>query len=187
MSRSFTPRQRYRILVAHAAQVIVDGDLVHVARYVYGVQSETRRYAMLRKLNCVVRCACGCDVWAALRDIQFDHETPHAAGGLTVIKNGRPIRTRPCHVAKSGGEQVTTGWCTRVRRKLRTQATQGAGCNHLQDSQVRSPSLSVTAGSTSEDDSRRRARPSRRLWPTRPMSHPLFKRRFSGEIVRRAP
>jgi len=124
MTKPFTPRQKYRILVAYDAQVIVDGALVPVAHYVYGTPGDERRFKMLRRdLNCAVRCACGCDTWAALSDIDFDHERQHAAGGLTEISNGRPLRRTPCHVAKSASEQVVTGWVTRVRNKLSVTIT----------------------------------------------------------------
>jgi len=124
MTKPFTPRQKYRILVAYDAQVIVGDALVPVARYAYGVVSETRRYAMLRReLNCAVRCACGCGVWAPLSAIDFDHETPHVQTQRSLTSDGRPLRRTPCHVAKSASEQVVTGWVTRVRNKLTVTAT----------------------------------------------------------------
>lgn len=157
MTKPFTPRQKYRILVAHDAQVIVDGALVPVAHYVYGTQSETLRYRELRvKVNCAVKCACGCDTWAPLSAIDFDHETPHVQTQRSLISDGRPLRRTPCHVAKSASEQVVTGWVTRVRNKL-----------------------SVTTG-LREDDSPT-ARPSRRSWPQRSFpksSRPMQSRGF---------
>lgn len=142
MTKPFTPRQKYRILVAYDAQVIVGDALVSVARYAYGVVSETRRYAMLRReLNCAVRCACGCGVWAPLSAIDFDHETPHVQTQRSLTSDGRPLRRTPCHVAKSAVEQKVTGKVTRVRNKL-----------------------SVTTG-LREDDSPT-ARTTRRSWPT---------------------
>lgn len=160
MTRPFTPRQKYRILVAHDAQVIVDGALVHVARYVYGTQSETRRFAMLRDLDCIVRCACGCGVWAHLRDVDFDHETPHVQTRRSLVSDGRPLRRAPCHAEKSAREQKVTGKVTRVRRKL-----------------------SVTTGIREIDSPR--ARPSHRSWPTRSLTHPTLKRTFGGKVERR--
>lgn len=160
MTRPFTPRQKFRILVTYDAQVIVDGALVHVARYVYGTQSETRRFAMLRDLDCIVRCACGCGVWAQLRDVDFDHETPHVQTQRSLTSEGRPLRRAPCHAEKSAREQKVTGKVTRVRRKL-----------------------SVTTGIRENDSPR--ARPSHRSWPARSMSHPHLKRRFDGSVVAR--
>lgn len=160
MTKPFTPAQKFRILVTYDAQVIVDGALVHVARYVYGTMSETRRFAMLRDLDCIVRCACGCGVWAPLRDIQFDHETPYVQTRRSLISDGRPLRRAPCHVEKSAREQKVTGKVTRVRRKL-----------------------SVTTGIRENDSPQ--ARPSHRSWPTRSMSHPHLKRRFDGSVVAR--
>ena len=160
MTKPFTPRQKYRILVAHDAQVIVDGALVHVARYVYGTQSETRRFAMLRDLDCIVRCACGCGVWAQLRDVDFHHVNEFANGGPTAIQNGAPLRRQPCHARLSAAYAAVTGKVTRVRRKL-----------------------SVTTGIRENDSPR--ARPSHRSWPARSMSHPHLKRRFDGSVVAR--
>lgn len=158
MTKPFTPRQKYRILVTHDAQVIVDGALVHVARYVYGTMSETRRFSMLRDLDCIVRCACGCGVWAQLRDIDFHHVNEFANGGPTAIQNAAPLRRQPCHARLSAAYAAVTGKVRRVRRKL-----------------------SVTIR---RNDSPR-ARPSHRSWPARSMSHPHLKRRFDGSVVAR--
>ena len=160
MTRPFTPRQKYRILVTYDAQVIVDGALVHVARYVYGTQSETRRFAMLRDLDCIVRCACGCGVWAPLAETDFDHQHEHVNGGPTAISNGQPLRRTPCHAAKTAASAAVTGKVRRVRRKL-----------------------SVTTGIRENDSPR--ARPSHRSWPTRSLTHPTLKRTFGGKVERR--
>lgn len=159
MTKPFTARQKYRILVTHDAQVIVDGALVHVARYVYGTQSETRRFAMLRDLDCIVRCACGCSVWAQLRDVDFDHETPHVQTQRSLTSEGRPLRRTPCHAEKSAREQKVTGKVTRVRRKL-----------------------SVTI--RRNDSPCQGARP-RRSWPQRSLTNPNWKRTFAGAVVAR--
>lgn len=160
MTRPFTPRQKYRILVTHDAQVIVDGALVHVARYVYGTQSETRRFSMLRDLDCIVRCACGCGVWAQLRDIDFHHVNEFANGGPTAIQNAAPLRRQPCHARLSAAYAAVTGKVRRVRRKL-----------------------SVTTGIREIDSPR--ARPSHRSWPTRSLTHPTLKRTIGGKVERR--
>ena len=161
MTVAFSPAKKYRILVTFDAQVIVGDALIPVARYAYGVVSETRRYAMLRReLNCAVRCACGCGVWAPLSAIDFDHEIPHVQSRRSLASDGRPLRRTPCHVAKSAVEQKVTGKVTRVRNKL-----------------------SVTTG-LREDDSPT-ARPSRRSWPqrsfpksSRPMQSRPFQKRW---------
>jgi len=159
VTKPFTPRQKYRILVAHDAQVIVDGALVHVARYVYGTMSETRRFAMLRGLDCIVRCACGCGVWAPIAEIDFDHKHEHVNGGPTAISNGAPLRRQPCHAAKTAASAAVTGKVTRVRRKL-----------------------SVTI--RRNDSPCQGARP-RRSWPTRSLTDPNWKRCFGGKVERR--
>lgn len=159
MTRPFTPKQKYRILVAHDAQVIVDGALVHVARYVYGTQSETRRFAMLRRLDCIVRCACGCGVWAQLRDIDFHHVNEFANGGPTAIQNAAPLRRQPCHARLSAAYAAVTGKVRRVRRKL-----------------------SVTI--RRNDSPCQGARP-RRSWPTRSLTDPNWKRGVGGKVERR--
>lgn len=156
MTVAFSPAKKYRILVTFDAQIIVGDALVPVARYAYGVVSETRRYAMLRRLACIVKCACGCDTWAPRGHIEFDHEHNWASGGRSALSNGRPLRRTPCHVAKSAVEQKVTGKVTRVRNKL-----------------------SVTTG-LREDDSPR-ARTSRRSWPQRSFpksSRPMQSRGF---------
>lgn len=164
MTKPFSPRQKYRILVAHGALVLVGGELTPIARVVYGTLSETKRFAIVKRLGAAVRCACGCAVWASLSDIQFDHERQHAAGGLTSIGNGRPLRARPCHAEKSAAEQAITGKVTSVRRKL-----------------------SVTLGLKPRDDTRNpehRVR-GRRVWPTRSFGNSKFKRRFDGHVEKR--
>jgi len=142
MTKPFTPRQKYRIAVTFGAVIIVNGDLVPVSRYAFGTESETKRYGMLRqRLDCAVKCACGCDTWAPLRDVDFDHVHEHVSGGLTAISNGAPLRRSPCHAKKTAAIAATTGKITRTKRKL-----------------------SVTTG-LREDDSPT-ARTSRRSWPT---------------------
>ena len=157
MTKPFTPRQKYRILVAYDAQVLVDGALVPVAHAVPGTPSETLRYQVLRlKLNCAVRCACGCNTWAPLHAIDFDHVKDFVSGGPTAIGNGAPLRRSPCHAAKSARAMATTGKVTRTKRKL-----------------------SVTTG-LREDDSPT-ARTSRRSWPQRSFpksSRPMQSRGF---------
>jgi hypothetical protein len=167
MTVPFSPAQKYRILVTFDAQVIVNDTLTPVSRYVYGVVSETRRYAMLRRMNCAVRCACGCDVWSPLGTTDFDHIKEHVSGGPTAISNGAPLRRHPCHAAKTAASAGITGWVTRTKRKL-----------------------SVTTGLREDDsilqgDSYPKARPSRRSWPqrsfpksSRPMQSRPFQKRW---------
>ena len=158
MTRPFSPAQKFRILVSFDAQIIVDNTLTHVSRYAYGTGNDAKRFRMLRReLNCVVRCACGCDTWAPLSAIDFDHEIPHVQSQRSLTSEGRPLRRTPCHHAKSASEQKVTGKVTRVRNKL-----------------------SVTTG-LREDDSPRAARTSRRSWPQRSFpksSRPMQSRGF---------
>ena len=165
MTRPFSPAQKFRILVSFDAQIIVDNTLTNVSRYAYGTERDDKRFGMLRReLNCAVRCACGCGVWAPLSAIDFDHEIPHVQTQRSLISDGRPLRRTPCHVAKSASEQVVTGWVTRVRNKL-----------------------SVTTGLREDDSSSPEARTSHRSWPQRSLTHPTLKRTFSGKVERRAP
>lgn len=159
MTVAFSPAKKYRILVTFDAQIIVGDALVPVARYAYGVISETRRYAMLRReLNCAVRCACGCGVWAPLSAIDFDHEIPHVQSRRSLASDGRPLRRTPCHHAKSASEQKVTGKVTRVRNKL-----------------------SVTTGLREIESISQETRHSRRSWPQRSFpksSRPMQSRGF---------
>lgn len=118
MTRAFTPAQRFRILIAHTAVVIVNDALVPVSQFKFGTLSDTRRFAMLRRLNCAVLCSCGCDTWAPLWWIDFHHLNEHANGGATVVKNGAPLRRQPCHAGLSAAFAAITGKVTRTRRKL---------------------------------------------------------------------
>ena len=161
MTRPFTPRQKYRILVTHGAMVLVEGELRPIARVAFGTISETRRYQLARTWGGAVRCACGCGVWAPLGDIEFDHVKEHVSGGPTAIENGAPLRRRPCHAAKTAASAAVTGKVRRVRRKL-----------------------SVTIG-LRENDSSPQARHSHRSWPTRSLGHPFLRRRFDGVVERR--
>lgn len=166
MSRAFSPAQKFRILVAFDAQVIVNDTLVSVARFTYGTESDEKRFRLLqRKLNCAVKCACGCDTWAPVRDIEFDHRKNWASGGRSTLDNAQPLRTYPCHRnEKCAGEQVVTGWVRKVRRKL-----------------------SVTTG-IRENDSRSPARHSHRSWPTRSFpksSRPMQSRPFPKRLETR--
>lgn len=164
MTVPFSQAQKFRILVRFEAQIIFNGALIPVSRFAYGTESDEKRFRLLRRqLNCVVKCACGCETWAPLRDIDFDHERAHVSGGLTSISNGRPLRRTPCHAAKSASEQEVTGWVTRVRNKL-----------------------SVTTGLREDDSISPETRPSRRSWPARPLTNPNWKRTFSGRVERRA-
>lgn len=157
MTRPFSPAQKFRILVRFDAQIIVDNTLVHVSQFSYGTMNDYRRFKMLRRdINCAVRCACGCDTWAPLCEIDFDHVLEHVSGGLTAISNGAPLRRSPCHAAKSARAMATTGKVTRTKRKL-----------------------SVTTG-LREDDSHP-ARTSHRSWPQRAFpksSRPIQSRGF---------
>ena len=161
MTRPFSPAQKFRILVSFDAQIIVDNTLTNVSRYAYGTERDDKRFGMLRReLNCAVRCACGCGVWAPLSAIDFDHEIPHVQSQRSLTSEGRPLRRTPCHHAKSASEQVVTGWVTRVRNKL-----------------------SVTTG-IREDDSPR-ARNSHRSWPQRSFpksSRPMQSRPFQKRL-----
>ena len=121
MTQPFSLAQKLRILVNHRALVAVDGEWVAIARFAFGTMNAASRWRRLRRAGCAVKCGCGCGIWARLEDIQFDHERQHAAGGSTVIANGRPLRTAPCHAAKSASEQAVTGWVVSVRRKFRVR------------------------------------------------------------------
>lgn len=160
MTRSFTPRQKYRILVTHGAMVLVEGELRQIARVAFGTISETRRYQLARAWGGAVRCACGCATWAPFGDIEFDHVKEHVSGGPTAIQNGAPLRRRPCHAAKTAASAAVTGKVRRVRRKLSVTITRDA--------------------STSKE-----ARTRKRSWPTRSLSHPFLRRRFDGSVERR--
>ncbi len=165
MTRPFTPAQKFRILVNHEAVMLVAGEAVPVSRFHWGTLSNTKRFAIARRLNCAVKCSCGCGVWAPLSEIDFDHVKEHVSGGLTAIKNGAPLRRKPCHAAKSAEMAAVTGKVRRVKRKL-----------------------TVTLGlrgdpSTSPDDADDRRR--RRAWPQRRMSHPTLRRRFDGTVEQR--
>lgn len=131
MTKPFTLREKLRILVNHRALVVQDGAFVPIGRFVFGTMNAHGRWRRLRKAGCAVKCACGCAVWARLDDIDFDHIQEHAAGGPTVIGNGRPLRRRPCHAKKSAASMAVTGWVTRTRRKLRvrekSEIGQGSG------------------------------------------------------------
>ena len=157
MTVAFSPAQKFRILVRFDAQIIVDNTLTHVSRYAYGTERDDKRFGMLRKrVDCAVRCACGCDVWAPLCDIDFDHVKEFVSGGLTAVSNGQPLRRTPCHAEKSAIGAGVTGWVRKARRKL-----------------------SVTTGL--RDDDSPRARPSRRSWPQRSFpksSRPMQSRGF---------
>lgn len=163
MTRPFSTSQKFRILVRFDAQIIIDGHLVPVSQYAYGTMSDTKRFGMLRRLDCAVRCACGCDTWAPLWSIDFDHETPHVQTQRSLVSDGRPLRRTPCHHAKNAVEQKVTGKVTRVRNKL-----------------------SVTTGLREDDsslqgDSYPKTRTSRRSWPQRSFpksSRPIPSRGF---------
>lgn len=164
MTRPFSPRQKYRILVAHDAVVIWNDELVTLPRFHWMTMSETKRFGILRRFNCAVRCACGCDTWAPLREIDFDHVKEFVSGGETAIRNGAPLRRSPCHAKKTASSAATTGWVRRTKRKL-----------------------SVTA--KRDDDSpvsESTARTVRRSWPTRSLTDPIWKRCFGGVVERRA-
>lgn len=163
MTKPFSPAQKFRILVTFDAQIIVDGSLVPVSRYAYGTSNDALRFRMLRRsLNCAVKCACGCDTWAPLHGIQFDHRDPHCYGGATHVSNGRPL-TVACHRKKSRVEHAATARDDRIRRKL-----------------------SVTTG-VRENDSRSPARNPRQSWPKRSLTNPKWKKCFGGRVERRAP
>lgn len=168
VTRAFTHRQKYRILVMHHAVILYGLDIVELvplSRFPWATMSETKRFGILRRLSCAVKCACGCDTWAPLRDIDFDHVKEHVSGGLTAISNGAPLRRTPCHAEKSARAAVVTGKVTRTKRKLSVTT------KHEDDSPV--------AGNT--------ARPSRKWsWPTRPLRNPYFKKCFNGRVERRA-
>lgn len=162
MTRPFTPRQKFRILVHHEALVLVAGELVPIARVAFGTMSETKRFALAKAWGGAVKCACDCGVWAPLAEIEFDHVKEHVAGGPTAIMNGAPLRRRPCHAAKTAASAAVTGKVRRVRRKL-----------------------SVTIGL--REVSTTSPRTTRRSWPTRSLGHAHLKRRFDGTVVARQP
>lgn len=156
MARDFTPRQKYRILVNHGAVILWDG-MIPIERFPWMTGSETKRFGILRRFNCAVKCACGCDVWSPLATTDFDHVLEHVSGGYTAISNGAPLRRSPCHAKKTAAIAATTGKITRTKRKL-----------------------SVTTG-IREGDSRSPARTSHRSWPTRSFpksSRPMQSRPF---------
>lgn len=162
MSRQFTPRQKYRIAVMHDAVIMVDDGLVPVSKWIFGTESEGKRFQIMRRMQCAVMCACGCETWAPLWDIQFDHTDPHCYGGATHVSNGRPL-TVACHRKKSRVEHAATARDDRIRRKL-----------------------SVTTG-IRENDSRSPARNPRQSWPKRSLTNPKWKKCFGGRVERRAP
>ena len=161
MTKPFSPRMKYRILVGHGALVVVDGVFVPIARVAYGTMSETKRFALTRAWGYAVQCACGCKVWAPGQDIQFDHETPHVQTRRSLISDGRPLRRSPCHAAKSAAEQAITGKVTSVRRKL----TVALGLKPLKEGRE------IVKG---------------RVWPSRSLTDPRWKRGFNGHVERRA-
>lgn len=158
MTRAFSPAQKFRILVAFDAQVIVNDTLVPIARFAYGTESDEKRFRLLqRKLDCAVKCACGCDTWAPLNAIEFDHRKNWASGGRSTLDNGQPLRTYPCHRnEKCAGEQVVTGWVRKVKRKLLVTITR-------------------------DDSTSKESRPRKRSWPQRSFpksSRPMQSRGF---------
>jgi hypothetical protein len=161
MTRAFTPHQKYRILVNHGAVILRGDEVVRLSRFFWMTGSETKRFGMLRRLNCAVRCSCGCGVWAPLREIDFDHVKEFVNGGLTAIENGAPLRRTPCHEAKTSASAAVTGKVTRTKRKL-----------------------SVTTRRNDSPDLELRARP-RRSWPQRSMSNQYWRKRFDGSVERR--
>lgn len=162
MTVPFSPAQKYRILVTFDAQIIVDGSLVPVSRYAYGTGNDALRFRKLRReLNCAVKCACGCDTWAPLSEIDFDHVLEHVSGGLTAISNGAPLRRSPCHAKKTAASAATTGWVRRVKRKL---------------------SVTITRDDSTSKESRTR----KWSWPTRSLTDPKWKKCFGGRVERRA-
>lgn len=121
MTKPFTAAQKLRILVHYRALIVQDGAFVPIARVRFGTMSKSRRFALARQWGCAVQCACGCGVWARLEDVQFDHTKLHALGGPTVLANGRPLRTNPCHQAKTACEQAIVAHCDKLGRKLRVR------------------------------------------------------------------
>jgi hypothetical protein len=122
MTKPFTAPQKLRILVHHGAMVLDAGAWVPIGQYRFGTMNRVKRFKILQRVGCAVKCACGCGVWAPLPDIQFDHEHQHALGGATVISNGRPLRTDPCHRAKSAAENTLIADCDRIGRKFRVRS-----------------------------------------------------------------
>lgn len=121
MTKPFSTKQKLRILVWHGAVALHRGEFVPIARLPFGTMNAAKRYARLMVAGCAVKCACGCEVWAKLQDIDFDHDRDFVSGGPTVIANGRPLRRQPCHAAKSARARAVTGKVTRARRKLRVR------------------------------------------------------------------
>lgn len=160
MTRAFSPRKKYRILVNFGALIIVGDSITLLSQMAWRTESETKRFKLLRHLNCAVRCACGCDTWAPLRDIDFHHVKEHANGGLTEISNGAPLRRQPCHARFSAAHAAVTGKVTRTRRKLSVTTR-------------RNDSLTEEV-----------TRP-RKPWPTRPLSNPKWKKCMDGTVERR--
>lgn len=158
MTRAFSPSQRLVILERHEAYVLTQGGMIHVREYMIG-RGATSRFKALRKVATAIMCACGCDVWAPLSDIQFDHIDPHCYGGRTTISNGRPL-TVACHRIKSRGEHAATARDDRIRRKLSVATGIEKG----------SPQPTACSG---------------RSWPQRSLSNPNWKRCFDGRLERR--
>lgn len=122
MTKPFTDRQKVRILVAYGALMRDGESWVPIAQYRFGTMNKSKRLAIARRVGCAVKCACGCETWALLQDIEFDHDKEHANGGATVIANGQPLRRTPCHAAKTAASQAVTGLVRKVRRKLRVRS-----------------------------------------------------------------
>lgn len=118
MTKPFSTPQKLRILVAYGALMREGDGWVPIGQYRFGTMNKAKRYAIAKRAGCAVKCACGCETWAPLQDIEFDHDKDHANGGPTVIANGRPLRRTPCHAAKTAASQAVTGKITRVKRKL---------------------------------------------------------------------
>lgn len=164
MTKPFTPAQKFRILVMHGAMMLAQDTAIPIARFPWATLSSTKRYEIAKRLNCVVRCACGCGVWAPLAEIDFDHKHEHVNGGLTAISNGAPLRRQPCHAAKTAASAAVTGKVTSCRNKL-----------------------SVPLGLKPRDDNHHQPGVRRgRAWPTRSLRHPLLRRRFDGTVERLA-
>jgi len=122
VTKPFTAYQKLRILVRFGALALVNGAWIPISQVAYGTMNAEKRLRKLHRIGCAVKCACGCETWALLRDIEFDHEKQHALGGPTTLDNGRPLRTTPCHREKTAVEQAVIGWCDSVRRKLRVRS-----------------------------------------------------------------
>src|SRR5207237_1569758 len=104
---------------AYGAMAFYGGAWVAVAQ-VRSTQRPTarNRLNLLRKLGCVVKCACGCDVWSTLGETQFDHVSATCNGGPNRVGYLQPLRRDPCHFRKTKGDLQLRDKVKRIREKF---------------------------------------------------------------------